>query len=149
MRPGFFFDAMVVRGLEPDDFYSVIADTETLEDAAKKHLYTVPEYILSITRREPGSQKETPVRVVTITRDNLLPYQQDIYDSEGNLETQVTYAAYRDFDSSMYPSTVTIKRPLEEYQIVLTVENVKENQILTDDQFVVKVPDGTQTQNLE
>jgi outer membrane lipoprotein-sorting protein len=49
----------------------------------------------------------------------------------------------------MYPSTVTIKRPLEEYQIVLTVENVKENQILTDDQFVVKVPDGTQTQNLE
>jgi hypothetical protein len=43
MRPGFFFDAMVVRGLEPDDFYSVIADTETLEDAAKKHLYTVPE----------------------------------------------------------------------------------------------------------
>ena len=149
MRPGCFFDAMVVRGLEPDDFYSVIADTETLEDAAKKHLYTVPEYILSITRREPGSQKETPVRVVTITRDNLLPYQQDIYDSEGNLETQVTYAAYRDFDSSMYPSTVTIKRPLEEYQIVLTVENVKENQILTDDQFVVKVPDGTQTQNLE
>jgi len=57
MRPGFFFDAMVVRGLEPDDFYSVIADTETLEDAAKKHLYTVPEYILSITRRKPESQK--------------------------------------------------------------------------------------------
>ena len=37
MRPGFFLDAMVVRGLEPDDFYSVTADTETVEDAARKH----------------------------------------------------------------------------------------------------------------
>src|ERR1035441_2188800 len=33
MRPGFFFDAMVVRGLEPDDLYAVVADTETVEDA--------------------------------------------------------------------------------------------------------------------
>ncbi len=122
MRPAFFFDAMVVRGLQPDDYYSVTADTETLEDAAKKHLYTVPEYILSIMRRKPGSQELTPVRVVTFKREDLLPYQQDLYDSEGNLETQVTYGDYRDFGSSLYPSTVTIKRPLEEYQIVLTVE---------------------------
>ncbi|MGA3263242.1 MAG: hypothetical protein ABSC47_04265 [Terracidiphilus sp.] len=149
MRPGFFFDAMVVRGLEPDDYYSVTADTETVEDAAKKHLYSVPEYVLSITRRELGSQKETPVRVVTFSRDNLLPYQQDIYDKEGNLETQVFYADYREFEPGLYPSTITIKRPLEEYQIVLKVESVKENQQLTDDQFVVKIPEGTETQKLE
>jgi outer membrane lipoprotein-sorting protein len=152
MRPGFFFDAMVVRGLEKDDYYSVTADTETVEDAAKKHLYTVPEYILSIMRRKPGSQELEPIRVVTFSRDTLQPYQQDIYDKEGNLETQVNYADYRQFDSSLYPSKVTIKRPLEEYQIVLTVDSVKENQKdppLTDDQFVVKIPEGTVTQNLE
>jgi outer membrane lipoprotein-sorting protein len=152
MRPGFFFDAMVVRGLEKDDYYSVTADTETVEDAAKKHLYTVPEYILSIMRRKPGSQELEPIRVVTFSRDTLQPYQQDIYDKEGNLETQVNYADYRQFDSGLYPSKVTIKRPLEEYQIVLTVGSVKENQKdppLTDDQFVVKIPEGTVTQNLE
>jgi len=151
MRPGFFFDAMVVRGLEPDDLYSVVADSETIEDAARKHLYTVPEYILSISRRKGDSKQLTPVRVVTFRRDDLLPYQQDLYDSEGNLETQVDYANYRDFEGSKYPSLITIKRPLEEYKIVLTVEDVKENQIptLTDDQFVVKVPEGTETQKLE
>jgi len=150
MRPGFFFDALVVRGLQPDDFYSVSADSETLEDAAKKHLYTVPEYVLSITRRQPGSQKETPVRVVTFTRDNLLPYQQDIYDSAGNLETQVFYSAYQDFGGSDYPSTVTIKRPLEEIQIVLTIESVKENQPLADDQFQINnIPAGTPVQKLD
>jgi len=149
MRPGFFFDAMAVQGLAPDDLYSVVADTETVEDAARKHLYTVPEYILSISRRKPGTQQLTPVRVVTFTRDDLLPYQQDLFDSEGNLETQVFYTNYRDFDAGKYPSTITIKRPLEEYQIVLTVEKVAENIALTDDQFEIKIPEGTLIQQLE
>jgi outer membrane lipoprotein-sorting protein len=149
MRPGFFFDAMVVKGLEPDDYYSVTSDSETVEDATKKHLYFVPEYILSITRHQPGSRRDTPVRIITFHRDDLLPYQQDIYDNEGNLETQVFYGAYVNFGSGMYPSTVTIRRPLEDYQAVLTVEKVAENMPLTDDQFVVKVPSGTHIQNLE
>lgn len=149
MRPGFFFDAMVVRGLEPDDLFSVVADSETLEDSARKHLYTVPEYILSISRRKPGTQQLTPVRVITFHRDDLLPYQQDLYDEEGNLETEVLYRGYADFGSGLYPSVVTIKRPLEEYQVVLTVESVKENMALTDDQFQIKIPEGTLIQNLE
>jgi outer membrane lipoprotein-sorting protein len=149
MRPGFFFDAMVVRGLEKDDLYSVTADTITEEEADRKHLYSVPEYILSIMRRKAGTQELEPVRVVRFHRDDLEPYQQDIYDKDGNLETQVTYEAYQKFDSGLYPSRVTIKRPLEEYQIVLTIDKVVENMTLTDDQFVVKIPEGTETQNLE
>jgi len=149
MRPGFFFDAIVVQGLEPDDWYGVVADSETVEDAARKHLYSVPEYILSISRHKPGSQQLQPVRVITFHRDDLLPYQQDLYDDEGNLETEVFYSNYADFGTSRYPSTVTIRRPLEEYQIVLTVEKVVENMALTDDQFQVKLPEGTIIQLLE
>jgi outer membrane lipoprotein-sorting protein len=149
LRPGFFFDSMVVHGLEPGDLYAVTADSETIEDAAKKHLYTVPEYVLSIMRLKPGSQQLTPVRVVTFNRENLLPYQQDMYDQDGNLETHVTYTNYQNFDSSMYPSLVTIKRPMEDIQVILTVEDVKENQTLDDSQFVLKLPEDTQIQNLE
>lgn len=149
MRPDFFFDAIVVRGLDKDDYYTVTADTETVEDAAKKHLFLVPEYVLAISRHNPGSQKDTPVRVVTFHRDDLLPYQQDLYDDEGNLETEVFYSGYTDFGSAKYPSRVVIKRPLEEYQIVMTVENVVQNMKLTDDQFQIKIPEGTQVQQLE
>jgi outer membrane lipoprotein-sorting protein len=149
LRPGFFFDAMVVRGLDPDDWYGVVTDSETVEDPTRKHLFTVPEYILSISHRKPGSQQLTPVRVITFHRDDLLPYEQDLYDSQGNLETHVLYSNYQDYDSGKYPGTVTIKRPLEGYEIVLTVEKVTENMTLNDDQFAVKVPDGTQIQNLE
>jgi outer membrane lipoprotein-sorting protein len=149
MRPGFFLDSMVVRGLDPDDLYAVTADSPTVEDAARKHFYSVPEYILSIMRRKPGSQELTPVRVVTFHRDDLEPYQQDLYDKQGNLETQVFYEDYADFGSSRYPSKVTIRRPLEEFQIVLTVDKVIENMALTDDQFQLQIPPETQIQNLE
>jgi outer membrane lipoprotein-sorting protein len=149
MRPGFFFDAMVVRGLDPGDEYGVTAETTTVEDAARKHLYSIPEYKLSIWRRKGSTQELTPVRVVRFHRDDLLPYEQDVYDSDGNLETQVLYSRYADFGDNKYPSTVTIKRPLEEYQIVLTVDKVVENMALTDDQFQIKIPEGTEIQNLE
>jgi outer membrane lipoprotein-sorting protein len=120
-----------------------------VEDAARKHLYNIPEYILSISRSKPKSQQLTMVRVVVFHRDDMLPYEQDLYDSEGNLETQVTYSDYKNFDSVKYPSTITIKRPLEEYQLVLTVESMQQNMTLTDDQFQIKIPEGTQIQNLE
>ncbi len=149
MRPGFFFDAIVVRGLEPDDDYMVTADTDTVEDAKKKHLILIPEYVLSVIRPRPGSKELTPVRVITFHRDDLLPYEQDLYDSNGNLETHVTYADYRAFGMEQYPTTVVIKRPLEEYQIVLTVEKVVPNMKLTDDQFQIKLPEDTKIKHLQ
>ncbi len=149
MRPGFFFDAMVVRGMEPEDEYMVTADTVTVEDAARKHLYSVPEYRLTIMRRKPGSHEFEERRVVYFHRDDLEPSQQDIYDGEGNLETQVTYGPYKEFDSIKYPSTITIKRLLDDVQIVLTVYKVVQNQPMAGSQFQINnIPEGTPVTNL-
>ena len=150
LRPGFFFDAMIVRGVEPEDYYAQISDTETIEDAAKKHLYLMPEYVLSITRHATnGSKIDTPVRVITFHRDDLLPSNQDLYDREGNLERQVTYSAYKSFGDSKFPTKVVIKRPLEGITIVLTVEKVDNNQKLPADEFIAKIPPGTTIQHLQ
>ncbi len=89
------------------------------------------------------------MRVITFHRDDLLPYQQDLYDAEGNLETQVFYSDYADYGKSRYPASVTIKRPLEEFQVILSVENVEENMELKDDQFQIKLPEETTIQKLE
>jgi outer membrane lipoprotein-sorting protein len=150
LRPDFFLDALIVRGLEPDDYYSVTTDSETVEDTSKKHLYFVPEYILSITRHTPGSRRDIPVRVITFRRDDLLPYEQDMYDQDGNPETHVIYANYQDFGSGQYyPSIVTIKRPQENSQIVLTMEAVTKNVHLPPEQFVVEIPPATQIKHLD
>ncbi len=142
LRPAPFFSAMVVRGLESDQLYSVTSDSSTEEDPATKRLRLHPEYILNIVHRKPGSQELYPVRVVTFRREDLQPYQQDLYDDAGILQTQVIYGAYQDFDGVKYPSKITMRRPQEEYQLVMTVERVNQNVSLSDEQFQVKVPEG-------
>jgi hypothetical protein len=148
LRPDFFFDAIMVHGVSPEDFYARISDTETIESPDKKRLFSVPEYVLSITRHNPGSRNDTPVRVITFHRDDLQPYQQDLYDKNGNLETEVFYSQYADFSGNKYPSVITIRRPQEGIHLVLKVERVAENPKVTDDQFQITVPEGTKVENL-
>ena len=149
MRPTLFFDAMFVRGIGPADAFSKTADSDTVEDPAKKHLLIIPEYMLSVMRPLPDSHELQPLRVIHFHREDLLPYQQDLYDEHNNLETQIIYGRYVDYGDNKYPSTVTIKRPMEQYQVILTVEKVTENMPLTDDQFQIKIPEGTRIQNVE
>jgi len=149
MRPGLFFDAMAVRGVSPDEEYTRAADTDTAEDPAKKHLLIIPEYILSVMEPKAGSHELRLMRVIHFHREDLLPYQQDLYDEQNNLETQVIYGRYVEFGDHSYPSTITIKRPLEEYQVVLTIEKVTENMPLPEDQFQIKIPEGTKIQTVE
>lgn len=150
LRPGFFFDSMVVRGLDPGDEYYVTADTDTVEDASKKHLLLVPEYLLNIVHRKPGSQELAPVRVIHFRREDLLPHQQDLYDEEGTLRTQVFYGAYAKYGDNSYPSTITIKRPVEELQITLTLEKLTQNAPLPDEdfQFKTQMPPDTKIRRL-
>jgi outer membrane lipoprotein-sorting protein len=147
LRPDFFLNAIIVPGLDAEDEYMVENDTETVEDTAKKHLFIEPEYILNIMRRRT-EHVHLPVRVVTFHRDDMLPYGQDIYDANGNAETEITYSNYTDYNSAKYPSKVTIKRPQEGIQIVLSVIRVEENVNLPASQFEVSIPDGAKVRTL-
>jgi len=137
-----------VRGLDPDDEYMVASDTETVEDPAKKHLYTEPEYVLNVMRRKNGHEN-LPIRTVTFHRDDMLPSDQYVYNSDGELETQIFYTNYAMFSAGKYPSKVTIKRPKEGIQLVLSVERVEENVDLPASQFEVKIPDGATIKTLK
>jgi hypothetical protein len=148
LRPDFFLDAIAVRGKDPDEDYMVASDTETVEDAAKKHLFTEPEYVLSIMHHKNGHEL-LPARTITFHRDDMLPYDQYVYNSEGVLETQIFYSNYTTFSAGKYPAKVTIKRPQEGIQIVLSFEQVHENVNVTDSQFEVKIPEGATIKNLK
>ena len=149
LRPDPLFNSMVLRGLDPDEFYSVISDSDTKEDMQTKHLVVHSDYVLSIVRSKPGSQQQIPVRVVHFDRENLLPVEQDLYDEKGTLSTQVIYGTYRDFEGTKFPGTITLKVPQNEYQLVMTVERVTANPPLTDDQFQVATPKGATLKELK
>jgi hypothetical protein len=148
LRPDFFLDAIAVRGMDPDDEYMVASDTETVSDASNKHLYSEPEYVLSIMRHKSGHEL-LPARTITFHRDDMLPYDQYVYSAEGELETQIYYANYATFSAGKYPSKVTIKRPQEGIQIVLSVVRVEENVDLPASQFEVAIPKDDTIKNLK
>ena len=148
LRPDFFLDAIAVRGMDPDDDYMVASDTETVADASNKHLYTEPEYVLSIMHHKSGHEL-LPTRTITFHRDDMMPYEQWVFNSEGVPETQIVYSNYTTFSAGKYPAKVTIKRPQEGVQIVLSFEEVHENVNVTDSQFEVKIPDGATIKNLK
>ena len=148
LRPNFFLDAIAVRGLDPDDVYMVAPDSETIEDAAKKHLFIEPEYDLSVMRRKNDHQN-LPVRSITFHRDDMLPYDQYVYDKDGVLETQIFYSNYATFSAGKYPSKIVIKLPQQGIEFDLAVEQVYENVPLPAGEFNVEIPNGATIKELK
>jgi hypothetical protein len=101
------------------------------------------------TSNDAPAKVAKPLRVIHFSRIDLMPTEQDIYNADAELETQVLYGPYQDFKGTRFPSTIDIKRPLDEYSIRLTVQDLKVNQPLPDDQFELKLPKGVQVQKLE
>ncbi|HEY0785679.1 MAG TPA: hypothetical protein VGD62_07385 [Acidobacteriaceae bacterium] len=148
LRPGLFFDAMILRRIGPADLVTLTKATATHDTPGEQESLSVPEYALSVVRRKENSQELIPERVIHFSRVDLLPFRVESYDQAGAVETEADYAGWEDFGGVQYPKTITLKRPLEEYQIVITISKLTVNSELTDAQFEVKLPEGVQVQKL-
>jgi outer membrane lipoprotein-sorting protein len=155
LRPSLFFDAIMIRPIIPEDEVILTTDDNVAQDPKTKKWFEERDYLLSIVRAKDSSNPKDgireliPKRVIRFNRENLQPIEQDIYDQNGTIETQTLYGPLQKFGGAMFPGVVTIKRPLEEYQIVLTLQKLVLNQPLADDQFELKIPDGVQVKTLK
>ena len=149
LRPGMFFNAMIPRRISPEELVTLTEGGLKSEDAATHQSVLIPEYELTIVRQKEHSQQLIQERVIHFSRVNLMPFQEDTYNSAGAVETEAIYGPFVDFGGRSYPKTITIKRPQEEYQIVITLDKLVVNSQLTDAQFELKVPEGVQVQQLQ
>jgi outer membrane lipoprotein-sorting protein len=155
LRPEVFFDSILIHGISADSIVSLTNSSQTKLDPKTKQLIEQPQYDLTVLKpgersTSPGlPQLGTPLRVIHFNRINLMPIGQDVYNAAGDLETQVVYGPYQDFNGTQFPGTITINRLLDEFRITLTVEKLELNQPLADDQFEVKVPADYKLQKLQ
>jgi len=155
LRPGIFLDSIVIRSISADSIVSLTNSSENKVDPKTKQLIEQPQYDLTVLKpgkrsSSPGlPQLGTPLRVIHFNRINLKTIGQDIYNADGDLETQVVYGPYQDFNGTQFPGTITINRLLDELRITLTVEKLELNQPLADDQFELKVPQDYKLQTLK
>ena len=150
LRPGIFTDSLLIRSAGPQDLVSLTSDDRIYQpDPSRKDMIDEPEYDIGIFRTVANSTELKTQRVIHVGRATLLPYQQDIYDEKGRLVTVATYSDYKLFGQTTFPSHITIKRPLDELSLTLTITQLAVNQELEDDQFAVpKIPSSYQTQHL-
>jgi hypothetical protein len=155
LRPDVFFDSILIHSISADSIVSLTNSSQNTVEPKTKQLIEQPQYDLTVLKpgeRSPSPglpQLGTPLRVIHFNRLNLLPMGQDIYNAAGDLETQVVYGPYQDFNGTQFPGTITINRLLDELKITLTVEKLDLNQPLADDQFELKVPDDYKVQKLQ
>ena len=105
--------------------------------------------MLTVLRRKANSQEMIRERDIHFDRTTLLPSGVDIYDSSGALQTQAVYGEYATFGQERFPATITIRRPIDEYKIVLSIQKLTLNQNLNDNQFELKIPDGYTVRKLD
>jgi len=149
MRPNIFFDSLLIDCIKADELLTLTADTETKVDPKSKQLMIDPQYDLTVGLRKPDSQEIIAKRVIHFSRIDLHTVQEDIYDAKGEIQTTAVYGPLQTFGHHQFPGTITIKRPLEEYQIVITVQKIEVNLMLEDAQFEIEIPAGTQVVKLQ
>ena len=149
LRPPVFFDSLMVPGTREGEYVSLSESTRILAPQSK-HAPAIeePDYLLAILSKREGNTLHLE-RLVRFSRITLLPFQQDIYNDKGQVETSATYDKYQEFNGIQFPTMIEITRPLDEYVLKLQVTKLTLNEPLENDQFELKVPPGVKVQQLQ
>jgi outer membrane lipoprotein-sorting protein len=149
LRPAVVLDPLLIMGLQPDQVVSMTQDSRTYPDPKKrKQLIEEPDYDIEFLSQPKGEVAST-LRVLHISRANLLPWRLDIYNADGKIATQASYSNYQKFGDIDFPAKIVIQRPLDELGMTITVSKASFNQTLASDEFKLDIPDGVPVTNMD
>ena len=148
LRPYIIRNALVIPPLQPGEEVALVEGSRILPAVAgKKGTFEEPDYDLTIVRHKSGQELEL-LRVIHIGRVTLRPYEQDIYDHSGHIVTTVTYDGYKHFGDQIFPMTITIRRPRDEYSLKIDFSKVIFNGDVDDESFMLPIPENVPVQKM-
>jgi Domain of unknown function (DUF4292) len=147
LRPQIIYDALMLRAIDPEHEIAVMDNGTETVIGDKGHKYQQPDYAIDIVRTENGDTWLS--RKIVFSRVNLLPDRQLIYNEAGDTVTDARYSDYKDYNAVLFPSTIEILRPEEEYDITLHMLEIQINLQLDTNKFVLEKPPGAQLIHLD
>jgi outer membrane lipoprotein-sorting protein len=148
IRPQHIYEALLLHGIDPKTEIAVMEnDFEEVTDS-KGHKVRQPDYEIDVIRQKDHGGWYLSRKII-FSRIDLLPHRQIAYDESGSQSTDTFYENYKDYDSVNFPSQIEIRRPQEEYDIVLHILKLQLNEALKDDQFQLEQPPGAQIIHLD
>jgi hypothetical protein len=149
LRPGVFFDSLLVPGVKPEEFVVLSESRRVLApEKGRRAAIEEPDYDLAVLKKREGNTMQLE-RLVHFSRITMLPFQQDIFDDNGEIVTQATYDKYQEFGGQQFPTLINIRRPLDEYALKIDVTKLTLNEKLQDDQFELKLPANIAVQRMD
>ena len=141
LRPHVIYDALLLQEVDPQNELAVLdAGEHTGIDRYTQKPVPQPDYALDIIKQ--NGQGWHLARKTVFDRADLRPREQVMYDESGSVVTDVLYDEYKEFNGVLFPTTIRIWRPQEEYSIKLEVTKLTINGPIMDDQFVLEPPSG-------
>lgn len=148
IRPQAIFDSLLLKEIDPENEIAVLEQgTEMVTDPKSHKSLEQADYEIIVIRRQGKDWYLS--RKIVFSRVDLRPDRQLIYNQEGKLVTDASYESFNDYGGIVFPERVRIQRPIEGYDIQLTITKLTVNQQLTDAQFELPQPPGSKVINLD
>lgn len=152
LRPSIIRDALQIPPVGPDDYVTLTEDSRLIAPAhGKREAIEEPDYDISVLRMKAGAEGQRVLereRVIHISRVNLLPYEQDLYDAQGRVQTTISYSKFQKFGAVDYPMSILLKRPLDEYTLQIDITKLTLNPKLDDEEFKLVIPPDVPVQKM-
>jgi outer membrane lipoprotein-sorting protein len=148
LRPQHISDALLLKPIDPDKELAVLEQTTEIVKDPKSHKDAEQQAyaVLVIDKDANGAFLS---RRIVFSRTDLQPHEQSIYDRQGRLVTFARYENFTEYSGINFPAIVSIQRPIEGYAITLSIVKMDVNVPLTDEQFVLTQPPGSQLINVD
>ncbi len=143
LRPKVIYDALLLHQINgPDQIAVLETGIETVTDRKTKKPVQQADYELLLIQKSGTGWYLA--RKFVFDRTDLLPDRQIIYDKNGAVATDVKYGAFKEYSGVLFPSTIQINRPQEEYTITIGIVKATINEPVTQEQFALTQPPGSQ-----
>jgi outer membrane lipoprotein-sorting protein len=138
LRPTAFLTSLLIYPPEPAELTLIEDDTDESKSV----------YILMVVRQEQGQLRL--IRNVYFDRRTLQIARQKTFDASGGMTSETKYGNWTMYGAILFPADVEIRRPQDDYEVTLTILDVKANSPdLTPDKFVLEQPPGTQLEEMK
>ncbi len=139
LRPVAFRNSLLIE--PPDPGVATLLEDDTDETKAV--------YIVFSIKRNGDDLRL--LRNIYFDRYTLDISRQKTFDDSGNITSDTIYSNWKDFGGIRFPATIDLQRPLDGYELVLTVLNLKLNNAadVTEDRFVLNPTPNQQVRVLK
>jgi hypothetical protein len=145
LRPAAFLSSMLIMPAEAGVETPIMTDL-TDEDNEL--------YALTFVRKLADGDLRAS-RMIWFDRTDLSIIRQIVFDDHGAIISNTRYANWTSYPAAAgagpsvsFPAHIDIQRPIDQYGVVMDIEQMQMNKPLTDAQFVLTRPDGSQLQHI-